>query len=120
VPDEGSGPPEFESPLDDLFVEGARYREPSAAERARQAREFERRGKEAARENRRRRKRETVRSGTRKWLPWAGLAAVVLAVWGLTSLASGGDDDREPATTSSTTTAVDSTTTSPPVVTPNP
>jgi hypothetical protein len=117
--DEGSGPPEFESPLDDLFVEGARYREPSAEERARQARDFERRGKEAARNNRRRRKQETVR-GTRKWLPWAGLAAVVLAVWGLTSLGSGGDDsDPDPATTSSTTT-VDATTTSNPAISPGP
>ena len=39
---DGEGPPGFESPLDELFVEGARFQEPSAKERAQQAKEFQR------------------------------------------------------------------------------
>lgn len=46
--------PDDSSPLDDVFVEGARFREPSAAERARAAREAEHRAK---REQRQRNKR---------------------------------------------------------------
>ena len=75
--DGDAGPPGFDSPLDDLFVEGARFREPSARERAEQTREFQRRGKVAARRNRRARRQ----GRGRKLLPWALLAAAVLVVW---------------------------------------
>jgi hypothetical protein len=102
VTNEDSGPPEFESPLDDLFVEGARYREPSARERASQARESERQDKQAARQERRRRQK----ASGRRWLPWIGLAVVVVAVWGLMSLGGGDGDDSDPAPTSTTTTTV--------------
>jgi hypothetical protein len=117
VTDEDSGSPEFDSPLDDLFVEGARYREPSAEERARQAREFQKQGQAAAKANRRRRKRDqqghpSATGHSRRWWPWAGLAVVVLAVWGLMSLGSGGDNDNDPATTSTSTTTTTETTTS--------
>jgi hypothetical protein len=117
VTDEDSGSPEFDSPLDDLFVEGARYREPSAEERARQAREFQKQGQAAAKANRRRHKRDqrghpSATGHSRRWWPWAGLAVVVLAVWGLMSLGSGGDNDNDPATTSTSTTTTTETTTS--------
>jgi hypothetical protein len=103
-----SGGSEFESPLDDLFVEGARYRELSAEERARQAKDFQRQGKEAARQNRRR-QRQT--GNPRRWLPWVGLAVVVLAVWGLMSLGSGGGGGGSDTPTTTTTTTVESSTT---------
>ncbi|HEY1740173.1 MAG TPA: hypothetical protein VGI86_15775 [Acidimicrobiia bacterium] len=45
---DGGGRPHPESPLDDLFVVGAKYHEPSAAERAAAARAQERESKKAA------------------------------------------------------------------------
>jgi hypothetical protein len=66
-----------ESPLDELFVAGARYQEPSARERERQAKEFQRQGREAARRNRRRRMGEN----SRKLVPWLLLAAITLLIW---------------------------------------
>jgi hypothetical protein len=77
VADGDAGPPGFDSPLDDRFVEGARFQEPSARERAEQARAFQRHGKAAARRNRRARGQGRLR----KLLPWALLAAAVLVVW---------------------------------------
>ena len=84
---------ESESPLDDLFVEGARYHEPSATERARAAQEFQRQGKAAQRRNRR--VRRTV--GLRRSAPWVGLVVVVGLVWFLTGR-DGGSDDAEDTT----------------------
>jgi hypothetical protein len=75
VPDDEHG--NDESPLDDLFVAGARYQEPSAQEREKQAKEFQRQGREAARRNRRRK----YASQSRKFEPWAFLGVVVLVVW---------------------------------------
>ena len=83
--DGDAGPPGFDSPLDDLFVEGARYQEPSAKERAQQAKEFQRRGKAAARRNR----REQRRGRLRKAAPWLLLGVAVLGVWFVLSRGSG-------------------------------
>jgi hypothetical protein len=66
-----------DSPLDELFVAGARYQEPSASERERQAKEFQRRGREAARRNRRRKLGERGRT----FAPWLLLAFITFAIW---------------------------------------
>jgi hypothetical protein len=66
-----------DSPLDELFVAGARYQEPSAREREQQAKEFQRQGREAARRNRRRKLGESGR----KFVPWMLLAAIALVIW---------------------------------------
>jgi hypothetical protein len=50
-PDDKGARPHPESPLDDLFVVGAKYHEPSAAERAAAARAQERESKKAAKAN---------------------------------------------------------------------
>jgi hypothetical protein len=76
-PGTGDGNGASESPLDELFVAGARYQEPSARERERQAKEFQRQGREAARRNRRRKLGERGRS----FVPWAFLAVITLVIW---------------------------------------
>jgi hypothetical protein len=75
--DHGAGNNENDSPLDELFVAGARYQEPSARERERQAKEFQRQGREAARRNRRRKLGERGR----RLVPWALLAIITLVIW---------------------------------------
>jgi hypothetical protein len=61
---EDDEPGASDSPLDDLFVEGARYREPSAAERAEWAKQ-QRKDLEEAKKRRRREERQSQRSRPR-------------------------------------------------------
>lgn len=85
----------WESPLDELFVEGARFREPSARERAAEAREFRKRGKAAARRNRRARRRGRRARMFNRAVPFVLIGALVLSFWYVQR--GSGDDESQMA-----------------------
>jgi hypothetical protein len=114
-------PSDPSSPLDDLFVAGARYHEPSAQEREQQAKEFQRRGKEAAKANAKARKKAekeakrrrsdsedeyeaAIGSPSRRWVPWVIFAGAVALAWYMLG-GGGGDDDGGDVDTSTDTQA---------------
>jgi len=80
----GSGPGHFDSPLDDLFVEGAQFHEPSAAERAtwaKAAHAASKRRKRRARRDRWQVRRKLAFGRAVPWLVFAGVVVIVYMVW---------------------------------------
>jgi hypothetical protein len=87
----GDGAPDpFDSIFDELFVAGARYAEPTAEERAREAKAAQRRAKERRAASRRAGRRSRVRRA----VPWLVLAAIAVALVGVSEL-RGSDDGTE-------------------------
>jgi hypothetical protein len=78
-----------ESPLDDLFVEGARFREPSAAERAAWAKEQRKQVKKSKR-RRERQHGQTARSGRRPLIAIAVLFVLAFVIFYVFNPGGGG------------------------------